>query len=302
METTLAIQAFYATSHSPEERARQYIRDYESQLQNDLKSIDGVFHAEYVARYREWVGDLFSKHSRIMSPMITGPARFPGARNAKANSAYDSALSKFNEWRENYKKRTLKRFEALKTPEQRAESEWSCIKADIFSTAKTIYGIDTKSPQHRGYSRSLFVSNLAGRMETLAANGKVELLHRASEYIRSLNAQFKENGGKEIFTSRHKFWKLVEIAEAKAKAQEERSAKEDVEIEFDGGTVVKSFGENRLQIIFDAKPDRAMIDNLKRHGFRWSPTNGAWQRLLNDNSYYACADVINVNIDTLRKA
>ena len=34
---------------------------------------------------------------------------------------------------------------------------------------------------------------------------------------------------------------------------------------------------NRVQIIFDAKPDEAVRRELKSWGFRWSPREGAWQ-------------------------
>lgn len=296
----LAIRSFYSTSHTPEVRAAQYIRDYERQLQDDLKGLEPDFYSDYISKYRDWVRELFDKHSRIMSAMITGPARFPTARNAKANSAYETAYGKFNEWRENFKKRALKRIEEQRSPEEKADREWTVIKRDIFSTASTLLGIDLKKPEYRGYSRTCFVTNLASRMETLAKNGKVEMLRRAAEYIKSLNAQFKENGAKEIFTSRHKFWKLVEEAEAQVNAQEERANRENVEIEFCGGTVVKNYAENRLQIMYDDKPDRTTIDKLKKHGFRWSPSNSAWQRFLNVNSYYACADIVPVTVDQLR--
>lgn len=296
----LAIRSFYATSHTPEVRAAQYIRDYERQLQEDLRGLESDFHTDYISKYRDWVRELFDKHSRIMSAMITGPARFPTARNAKANSAYETAYEKFNEWRENFKKRALKRIEEQRSPEEKAEREWTVIKRDIFSTASTLLGIDLKKPEYRGYSRTCFVTNLASRMETLAKNGNVEMLRRAAEYIKILNAQFKENGAKEIFTSRHKFWKLVEVAEAQVNAQKERANRENVEIEFCGGTVVKNYAENRLQIVYDDKPDRTTIDKLKKHGFRWSPSNGAWQRFLNVNSYYACADIVPVTVDQLR--
>lgn len=57
--------------------------------------------------------------------------------------------------------------------------------------------------------------------------------------------------------------------------------------DFNGGEVVANAEENRLQILFDEKPDEEMRTNLKSHGFRWSPKNGAWQRLLNNNAIYA---------------
>ncbi len=288
----LAIRAFYSTSHTPEVRGQQYIRDYESQLLKDLEGIEQEYHEEYISKYRDWVRELFSKHSRILSAMITGPARFPTSRNQKANSAYDSAYEKFNEWRENFKKRTLKRMEAKRTPEERADREWIAIKQDIFRTASTILGIDLKKPEYRGYSRTCFVTNLASRMETLAKNGNVEMLRRASDYIKSLNAQFKQNGAKEIFTSRHKFWKFVEEAEAKQKAQEERATMKNVEIEFDGGLIIKNYQEDRLQIVHDEKPPFATITLLKMEGWHWSRFNGCWQRQLTNNACHSAARII----------
>lgn len=52
---------------------------------------------------------------------------------------------------------------------------------------------------------------------------------------------------------------------------------EDAEIEFDGGVIVSNSDVNRVQIIFDEKPDDAMRQTLKSYGFRWAPSEGAWQ-------------------------
>ena len=59
------------------------------------------------------------------------------------------------------------------------------------------------------------------------------------------------------------------------------------EWKFEGGEVVANREENRLQILFDEKPDEETRDQLKHNGFHWSPKNGAWQRQLNSNAYYA---------------
>ena len=61
--------------------------------------------------------------------------------------------------------------------------------------------------------------------------------------------------------------------------------------EFDGGTVEANQSDNRLQILFDSKPDEEIRAVLKSNGFRWSPKAGAWQRQLNDNAIRA-ADYI----------
>lgn len=57
--------------------------------------------------------------------------------------------------------------------------------------------------------------------------------------------------------------------------------------EFDGGRVVVNTAENRLQVIFDGKPDADVRTELKGEGFRWAPSQGAWQRQLTDNAMRA---------------
>lgn len=52
---------------------------------------------------------------------------------------------------------------------------------------------------------------------------------------------------------------------------------EHVEIDFDGGQIVTNEEVNRVQILFDEKPDDATRSKLKNYGFRWSPTEHAWQ-------------------------
>ena len=58
---------------------------------------------------------------------------------------------------------------------------------------------------------------------------------------------------------------------------------------FDGGEVVANSEEHRLQILFDEKPDEQKRSALKGNGFKWSPSQGAWQRQLNDNAIYAAS-------------
>lgn len=56
---------------------------------------------------------------------------------------------------------------------------------------------------------------------------------------------------------------------------------------FDGGEIVRNTEADRLQIIFDEKPDDQQREALKQNGFRWSPRYGAWQRQLTRNAEIA---------------
>lgn len=57
--------------------------------------------------------------------------------------------------------------------------------------------------------------------------------------------------------------------------------------QFDGGEVKINTELNRLQIIFDDKPDADIRAELKGAGFRWAPSQNAWQRQLTNNAMYA---------------
>lgn len=72
------------------------------------------------------------------------------------------------------------------------------------------------------------------------------------------------------------------IAQLEAAAQ-----RQDVEQEGNGYTYREDTDENRVMFIFDGKPAEGTRNVLKRHGFRWSPSRGAWVRQLNNAGIYA---------------
>ncbi len=79
---------------------------------------------------------------------------------------------------------------------------------------------------------------------------------------------------------------------AKIKATKERIAKLETASKaetkhhvFEGVCeVIENVEENRLQFIFDGKPSADIRKILKSHGFRWAPSQEAWQRQLTGNA------------------
>ena len=72
-------------------------------------------------------------------------------------------------------------------------------------------------------------------------------------------------------------------------AEANRVPAEDVEC--DGYRVVENTEMNRIQLFFDSKPDADTRAILKRKGFRWAPSQDAWQRHLNQNGRNAVRHV-----------
>jgi len=64
--------------------------------------------------------------------------------------------------------------------------------------------------------------------------------------------------------------------------------------DFVGGYAEANADINRLQLFFDERPNDQQCGALKAHGFKWSPSQGAWQRQLTDNAIYSagCIDFI----------
>jgi hypothetical protein len=55
----------------------------------------------------------------------------------------------------------------------------------------------------------------------------------------------------------------------------------------DGVTLQRNRDENRLQVRFPGKPSQAVRDVMKANGFRWAPSQDAWQRQLTNNAEWA---------------
>lgn len=56
---------------------------------------------------------------------------------------------------------------------------------------------------------------------------------------------------------------------------------------FDGGKAEINEEQNRLQLFFDEKPTEEQRKTLKQNGFKWAPSQSAWQRQLTKNAIHS---------------
>ena len=80
--------------------------------------------------------------------------------------------------------------------------------------------------------------------------------------------------------------------EERVKVLEKAASLEDRTTEFAWGKVRENKEINRIQFLFDEKPDADVRDLMKKSGFRWAPSEGAWQRQWTGSAVYAAREAI----------
>lgn len=207
---------------------------------------------------------------RVPSIMIAGGSNFPVRKKEKQNAAADRNME-----------------------------EWQDIQGLLDKIRSTgMGGISADDPQ----AVEKLQSKLAGlekSQETMKAVNAYYRKHKtldgcphlSPEQIEKLKASMER--GYHLEGKPYPTWALsnnsAEIRRVKSRIQDlsQKKTVGYVGWEFEGGKVEANTEANRLQIFFDEKPDEAARAELKSNGFRWSPKEGAWQRQLTDNAYFA---------------
>jgi hypothetical protein len=279
----LACNAHEGISFDPEKRARQCQAEYAADVQSLYDRLAQICRTEEqlqvlraeVERYRVNYLSRYSKvlhsRSRCLSWMITGPSNFPTRRNQKRMDVEHRRTGEFLEWRDRARAAVARAVSDARSPDMVADDEWQALKKKIDRDLRIVQEIDAGSP----FSRSAFVTSLAGVIERLAANGQAELVAKALAHVREQQAGMK----KPVFTDRHSVWKLGQAAETASARAAEREAEGPRTLAKVGEVeIIEDPGEDRVQIFFPGKPSEACRAELRGSGWKWSPRNGCWQR------------------------
>lgn len=275
----LCYSAHSNISFRPEKRAESYCAGYDAELA-ELKELCGDdlarysdIEAKYTAKFKAW---MYAK-SRCLSSMITGPANFPVRRAEKANNSEHARSVELSEFVAKVKKAIDKE----KNPNK--------------------YGISSDAPNAIQLLKNKLEGLQAGQETMKACNAIIrnKKLSDAEKRAELLNYLHTDERVAEIlkpdFCGRIGFAsysltnnlaniKTTQARIAELEAKEGKTNKEEL---IKGVRALHNYEENRLQLFFEGKPDEKTRASLKSWGFKWSPTNSAWQRLLNGNAVYA---------------
>jgi len=80
--------------------------------------------------------------------------------------------------------------------------------------------------------------------------------------------------------------------------REEQFCGEEVE-KYKDVEMVDNRDIDRIQILFDEKPSYVAITDLKRSGWHWSPSNGAWQRKTTNSAVYSAKSILDKHYEKI---
>lgn len=285
----LCYDAHRGTSFTPDKRADQEIASYLAHMaevaqkfsafvtaenEADLKADLEKYRLTYISKYNAL---LYAK-SRVMSAFITGPSNFPTARNQKRANTEDKRRKEFLDWQE----KALKRLSRKYNPAVLANAPISSDDDDALAKLQAKIDQAEKDQEQMKAVNKIIRSSLSDKQKA----AKIDELGLSQELL-----QYFMRAGVGKFPSYRLTNNNANIRRMKARIIElekegNRDEAEDYQITVKGAeaTVSENQGENRLQLFFEGKPPTEVRTILKQNGFRWAPSQGAWQRLLNDNA------------------
>lgn len=256
---------------------RHYVDNAFEIAQAQKKRVDPMYHEKidslldtYARKLAANMNHSFAIDARVPSILIAGGSNFPVRQKEKQNAARDSNMQ-----------------------------EWQYIQGLLDKIRSTgMGGIRQDDPQAIPKLQKK-LDGLVKAQETMKAVNAYYRKHGTLDGCPHLSPDNIENLKADMASSWHyekkpfQSWELsnnnAEIHRVRQRIESLTRAKETVYVgwEFDGGHVEANREQSRLQVFFENKPDADARQQLKEHGFRWAPSVGAWQRLLNGNAYYA---------------
>ena len=256
---------------------RHYVDNAFEIAQAQKKRVDPMYHEKidslldtYARKLAANMNHSFAIDARVPSILIAGGSNFPVRQKEKQNAARDSNMQ-----------------------------EWQYIQGLLDKIRSTgMGGIRQDDPQAIPKLQKK-LDGLVKAQETMKAVNAYYRKHGTLDGCPHLSPENLEKLKADMVSGWHyekkpfQSWELsnnnAEIHRVRQRIESLTRAKETVYVgwEFDGGHVEANREQSRLQVFFEDKPDAEARQQLKEHGFRWAPSVGAWQRLLNGNAYYA---------------
>lgn len=287
--------AYYNNSWTPEKRADSVVQEYIRHLQSLVDEFTPLADtpekmeklAEHLERYQKgYIQKLYAwldAKSRTASAAVTGPANFPLAQMEKRWAIESKRFDEFMAW-------SKKAQDAIRNDIDPRPS-----KVISGSDPDAVQKLETKIATLENNHERMKAINKIVRDTKLTQEEKIQKIVAANliseeTAIKLFEPNYKGDIGFEGWELSNN---LAEIKRLKGRVTEltrlaERGANEYT---FSGGRILENESNNRIQIFFDEKPSAEVRDKLRSRGFRWAPSQEAWQRQRTANAISATKEL-----------
>lgn len=231
---------------------------------------------KFAMKYAAWINSGFTIEGMCPSIMVSGGGNFPVAKKRRQNAARDNHM---------------RAYEPIKAiPDRIRKLGTGGIQS---GDPKAIEKLEAKLAKLEERQDVMKRANAYWRKhKTLDGMDGIsdEAREEIEEYMGRLNLS-QPFASFELSNNRAKIKSARERIERLKSEKAAPKANRKTTVNGEECEVVENSDAMRLQLVFDDRPESDTRELLKRHGFRWSPRNGAWQRQLTDNARRALAGI-----------
>ena len=257
--------------------------------------------ADLVRRYVRFWAAWQRAGSQTANWMVTGPANFPVQRNQQRMATEDRRWEELSAFRKQAPARAIKRAQRIRKAALGATGMMDSELADLQDRHDKRVARQAMMKAVNALIRKHKLTEVGDGPARLADMAR-EANHPIDEAValsvltpsgfgaRGFERFSLTNNNAEI---RRLAARIEQVKAKLARAEAVESGEAENRTRWVGNVeIVENVAEDRLQILFPGKPDPETRTALKRHGFRWSPSQGAWQRQLTNAARYAAEQVM----------
>lgn len=238
------------------------------------EKIDGLLDA-YARKLADNLNDSYRIGAMCPSVMISGGSNFPVKKKEKQNAASDRNMAEYQEIQ-----KILDKIRGIGQGGISSDDPLALVKlqkklAQLEATQRTMKAVNSYYRKHKTLDGCTDISEdqIRKLKAEMAYSWHLEDKPFASFALSNNNANIKRTRER-----------IAELEKRQTEAAPEGWT-------FDGGTVEINTSLNRIQIFYDEKPSFDLRSELKSRGFRWAPSQNAWQRQLTDNAISAAQKI-----------
>lgn len=248
-------------------------------------SVDAEYHGKIdrlMDTYSRKLAENYNQRSaidaRVPSILITGGSNFPVRKKEKQNAARDRNMTEYNDIHSILDKIRSVGMGGIMSDDRNAIAKLTCKVETLERLQAHMKAVNAYYRKHKTLEGcpDLYDGEEREIQASMNASWRSALVPFESYELTNNNANIRR--------IRQRIETLEKEAQRAANAAKEPE-------QGDGFILQENYDIGRIQFLFDDKPDEDTRALLKSHGFRWAPSEGAWQRLLNDNGRSAARAV-----------